>query len=68
MDNFKEGDPIILEGEIRQGSWTDAETGETRYRDRYVAQSVGFVPRTGENNTNPFGEEVETEVTLASDF
>lgn len=50
MKYFKKGDPILVEGELRQEKWEDKTTGDKRSKHVIRGTSWGFLPgaRTGE--------------------
>lgn len=56
--NLAKGDRLLVTGTVVTDTWKDKTTGDTRYADRVLAQSVGvsltFARVTGlERNTKP---------------
>lgn len=39
------GDPVLIEGKIRQRRWDDRDTGAKRSKVEVVAQGVNFMPK-----------------------
>lgn len=40
---FHKGDPILVEGRLRQESWTDKQTGQARFKLAVLAERFEFV-------------------------
>ena len=45
-ENFRKGDPIIVDGSLIQDNWEDKNTGEKRNRLKIRVERFYFVPRT----------------------
>lgn len=57
--HFRKGDPILIEGRIRQDQWTDKE-GNKRSTLKVRVDQFQFVPKTS-GQVNRTNESVETE-------
>ena len=40
---FRKGDPILIEGRLRQESWTDKQSGQARFKLAVIAERFEFV-------------------------
>lgn len=40
---FHKGDPILIEGRLRQESWTDKQSGQARFKLAVIAERFEFV-------------------------
>ena len=47
---FHKGDPILIEGRLKQDRWEDRDTGQKRYKVHVIGESWGFVHSKGSNN------------------
>lgn len=45
------GDPVLIEGKLRQRRWDDRDTGAKRSKVEVVAASVNFIPKGSRQQT-----------------
>src|SRR4051794_40909087 len=62
--NLTKGDRLLITGSVVTDSWTDKETGDTRYATKVLAQSVGVsltFARVNQIQRNPAKRDQDTD-------